>query len=369
MQFREYDKIIAALLGKKISLFTNTLKPQRYKYVMLASHGTGRNAFWHFLQACKAAPMRKFDICIIDKLAFFGWQKIYGIVCDRDISHLIATQNFLSKLTRKVPVFCLVRDPICIIRGGVNGNLALSLMGGGATSVCIKGVLESYLQAYNQMPHHFIFSTSPTQFASITSELIYIDMEKLSSENAYQTMCMVCEKISLPLPPNKELFSKKIADSLALSIEKDFLFSKNDIFPCDIHIKILPYENTLHKEFTFLIKEYSNPRLKNKKMSICLLNKPRLKNSLLKNQQAIETILKVIENHIQTIEKKFVKYEELMVNENDVLKYFENDFELWKKFKDLFEYEVSKIKETAPEILENWIYYGKFLRLFPKLNP
>lgn len=363
LQFGEYDKIIAAILGKKISLFTNTLKPQRYKYVMLASHGTGRNAFWHFLQACGAAPMRKFDICIMDKLAFFSWQKIYGIVCDRDISHLLPMQIFLSKLTHKVPVFCLVRDPISIIRGGVNGTLAKNLMGGGAISVCIKSVLESYLQAYSQMRHHFIFNTSPIQFAPITSELIYIDMEKLSSQNAYHTMSKVCEKISLPIPPNKELFTKKIADPLALNIEKDFLFSKNNIFPCDIYIKILPYENTLHKKFTFLIKEYSSSQLKGQVLSICLLNKFKLKNFLLKDQKIIKTILQTIENHTQIIKENFIKYEQLKINENDVLKYFKNDVLLWKKFKDLLEYEVSNIKETAPQILENWVYYQEFLTI------
>ncbi|PAF45182.1 hypothetical protein [Helicobacter sp. 11S02596-1] len=132
LEFREYDRIIAAILGRKLSLWTNTLKPHRYKYVMLASHGTGRNAFWHFLQSCGAYPMRKFDVCIMDRTAFFSWRKIYGIVCDRDISHLPATLKFISKLDHKVPVFCLVRDPISIIRGGVNMTLASNLLGGGA---------------------------------------------------------------------------------------------------------------------------------------------------------------------------------------------------------------------------------------------
>ncbi|PAF46701.1 hypothetical protein BKH46_06985 [Helicobacter sp. 12S02634-8] len=133
-QFGAYDKILSSLLGKRLSLFTNTLKPQRYKYIMLASHGTGRNAFWHFLQACGAYPMRKFDICCMDRICFFSWRKIYGIVVDRDISHLDAAKKFIAKLDHQVPVFCLLRDPISIIRSGYNLTLAHELMsmGGGA---------------------------------------------------------------------------------------------------------------------------------------------------------------------------------------------------------------------------------------------
>ena len=117
-QYGEYDKIVSGIIGKKISMISNTIKPQRYRYVMLASHGVGRNALWHFLYQCKAYPMRKFDIVCIDRTCFFSWRKIYGIVVDRDLSHLPNSKKFINKLQKKVPVFCLVRDPISIIRGG-----------------------------------------------------------------------------------------------------------------------------------------------------------------------------------------------------------------------------------------------------------
>lgn len=131
LEYGEYNKIIAGFLGKKISLFTNTLKPQRYRYIMLASHGVGRNAFWYFLHLCKAYPMNKFDITCISRICFFSYRKIYGIVIDRNISHLPDAMKFIQKLNKKVPVFCLVRDPISIIRGGVNMRLANNILNGG----------------------------------------------------------------------------------------------------------------------------------------------------------------------------------------------------------------------------------------------
>ncbi|WP_143428706.1 DUF2972 domain-containing protein [Helicobacter sp. 12S02232-10] len=364
IEFGEYDRIIAAILGKKISLWTNTLKPHRYRYIMLASHGTGRNAFWHFLQACNAYPMRKFDIGCMDKTAFFSWRKIYGIVSDRDISHLPSTLKFITKLDHKVPVFCLVRDPISIIRSGVNMTLASNLMGGG-DNVSIQEVLKSYLESYAQMPHHFIFTTSPKQFSSLTQELIYIDMKELSAQKAFDTMKKVCQKIGLPAPDSNEIFSKKIADSLALNIEKDFFFSKNKIMPCDVYLKILPYENTLHKKFIFLVEKFSSPHLQEQMISICLIgkNKRDIRKKILKNKNALDFILEKINDYAIQIKEKFARYEELKINENDVLKYFENDPVLYDKFNQLLEYEVSGIRKNTPQIPENWVYYNKFLSI------
>ncbi|PAF45183.1 hypothetical protein BJI48_01050 [Helicobacter sp. 11S02596-1] len=215
------------------------------------------------------------------------------------------------------------------------------------------------------MPHHFIFTTSPKQFESITQELIYIDMQELSSENAYNTMKKVCQTIGLRPPSSNEIFSKKIADSLALNIEKDFVFPKNEVISDDIFIKILPYENTLHKNFTFLIEKFSSPHLEKKLISICLIgkNKTNIRKKLLKNKDYMNIIIEKIDNYLKYIGKIFIKYEELKLNEDDILIYFQKDPEMYYQFSKLLDYEVSNVERVAPQILKNWIYYAKFLNL------
>ncbi|RAX51926.1 hypothetical protein CCY99_08215 [Helicobacter sp. 16-1353] len=364
LEYKEYDKIIAGLLGKKISLFTNTIKPQRYRYIMLGSHGTGRNAFWHFLNASKAYPMRKFDIACISRICFFSWRKIYGIVVDRDLSHLPDSMLFINKLHKKVPVFVLVRDPISIIRGGVNMTLASNIIDG-VNNVSIKEVLESYLQSYDEMPHHFIFTTSPKQFEHITKELVFIDMNDLSSQNAYNTMKKCCEKIGIyniaESAGGEEFFSKKIADSLALNIEKNFIFEKDEEMPIEVKIKILPFENVLHKHFIILETLHST-YLPNRKISICLIGKNRKKayRLLKQNEKALNIILKKVESHTKNIKEKFDIYEASKLDENDIVDYFKNDKNLYNKFRALFDYEMSSVKRNAPHIVESWEFYKKF---------
>lgn len=360
LEYGWYDKIVAGLLGKKISLFTNTLRPQRYKYIMLASHGTGRNAFWHFMYEAKAYPMRKFDIASIDRTCFFSWRKIYGIVCDRDLSNSCSGMKFVSKLNKKVPVFCLVRDPISIIRGGVNMTLANNIIGGG-NNVSIKEVLESYLESYREMPHHFIFTTSPNQFTHITKELIYIDMNELSSKNAYNTIKFCCKKIGInEIKKNKIFFTKKIADSLALNIEKDFdLHINNNSFS----IKVVQFENILHKRFKIL--RIINDNEIKREIAICITGK-NIKSTLKKINQD-NKIKQYIENtinaYLEDIKSKFRLYETLKIKEEEIIQYFKENKNHFNKFKELLEYETSNVRKYAPHIVESWIYYKKFLNI------
>ena len=355
-----YDKIAAGFLGKRISLFTNTLKPQRYRYIMLASHGTGRNAFWHFMYAAKAYPMRKFDIASIDRICFFSWRRIYGIVCDRDLSSYQCAMKFINKLNKKVPVFCLVRDPISIIRGGINMTLANNIMGGGI-SVSISEVLDSYLESYNQLPHHFIFTTSPKQFEHITKELIYIDTNDLSSQNAYNTITKCCAKIGInKISEDKSFFAKKIADSLALNIEKEFNFHIDDI---SFDIKVVQFENTLHKKVKIL--KIINDDEINRKIAVCIIGKNT--QSILKQINKDNKIKMQIENTINQylldLKNKFKLYEESKINENDVLQYFKENKHHFDQFKTLLQYEISGIQKHAPNIVESWVYYKNFLKV------
>ena len=358
IQYGWWDKIIAGFLGKRISLWSNTLKPQRYRYIMLASHGTGRNAFWHFMDIANAYPMRKFDIASIDRTCFFSYRKFYGIVCDRDINYCNGGLEFISKLNKKVPVFCLVRDPISIIRGGANMMLADNIVNGmigGGNKALIKNTLLSYLESYYNMPHHFIFTTSPNQFKHITKELIYIDMSDISEQNAYDTIKKCCSKIGInKIAVDKEFFTRKIADSLSLNIEKDFDI---DISGRIFNIKILPFENTLHKRFK-IINIIDDTNLK-RKIAICLLGKKYKKLKQI-NQEAKDYINSHTTQYLKDLSDKFKIYEQSKINENDVLEYFKNDQTLHKKFKKLLDYEVSNVQKYSPKIAESWVYYKEF---------
>lgn len=204
------------------------------------------------------------------------------------------------------------------------------------------------------MPHHFIFTTSPNQFKHITKELIYIDMNDLSKQNAYDTIKKCCSKIGInKIDIDEEFFTRKIADSLALNIEKDFDIDINGkIF----NIKILPFENTLHKRFK-IINIIDDTNLK-RKIAICLLGK----NTKIKhiNKEIKDSINSYAIKYLKDLSDKFKIYDQSKIDENDVLEYFKNDQILYKKFRKLLDYEISNVKKYAPKIVESWVYYKEF---------
>lgn len=205
------------------------------------------------------------------------------------------------------------------------------------------------------MPHHFIFTTSPNQFKHITKELIYIDMSDISEQNAYDTIKKCCSKIGInKIAVDKEFFTRKIADSLSLNIEKDFDI---DISGRIFNIKILPFENTLHKRFK-IINIIDDTNLK-RKIAICLLGKKYKKLKQI-NQEAKDYINSHTTQYLKDLSDKFKIYEQSKINENDVLEYFKNDQTLHKKFKKLLDYEVSNVQKYSPKIAESWVYYKEF---------
>lgn len=364
IRYQEYDKIISGLIGKKLSMISNTLKPQRFKYAMLASHGVGRNALWHFLRETQAYPMRKFDLACIERTCFISWRRVYGIVADRDISCTPYGLSFINKINKKIPIFCLVRDPISIIRGGANNTILNNLINNGGGRITIKQIIEEYINAYNNMPHHFLFTTLPKQFEHITKELFYIDMNELNKNKIENTMKNICTKINIPFVKSN-IFYRKIADSIALNIEKDFFIKKNNIIPLDITIKILPYENTLHKKL-IIIKNIKLKNIDNRKISICIDNKKneRKINKLINNnKQILDYIMEYAIKHIKTMEQKINVYNDNMISESDIINYLKDDAIIYNKLSSILEYEVSNIRKVNPKIVDSWIHYNKFLKI------
>ncbi|PAF45180.1 hypothetical protein [Helicobacter sp. 11S02596-1] len=103
--------------------WTKFLKmPQDYSYIIVGSHGVGFVALLTFFERIKANPMpidnlyRSTDPALLIKsYAKKHRHNLYGISLDKIYmdSH---RQKILSKLKHPVPIFCIVRDPICTLR-------------------------------------------------------------------------------------------------------------------------------------------------------------------------------------------------------------------------------------------------------------
>ena len=96
--------------------------PKDYSYIIAGSHGVGFVAFIKYMQNLGANPMtldnmfaRSDYVLLARKHAQNHKDKLYGLSIEKAYIDNIR-KNILSKLDSKVPVFCLVRDPISIFR-------------------------------------------------------------------------------------------------------------------------------------------------------------------------------------------------------------------------------------------------------------
>ena len=96
--------------------------PKDYSYIIAGSHGVGFVAFIKYMQIIKANPMtldnmfaRSDYVLLARKQAMQYKNKLYGLSIEK--AYIDNTRkNILQKLDSKVPVFCLIRDPISILR-------------------------------------------------------------------------------------------------------------------------------------------------------------------------------------------------------------------------------------------------------------
>lgn len=110
--------------------------PQDYSYIIAGSHGVGFVAFIKYMQNLGANPMtldnmfaRSDYVLLARKQAQNYKGKFYGLSIEK--AYIDNTRkNILSKLNHKVPILCLVRDPISIFRTHTHNALMPKLVYG-----------------------------------------------------------------------------------------------------------------------------------------------------------------------------------------------------------------------------------------------
>lgn len=114
--------------------------PKDYSYIIAGSHGVGFVAFIKYMQNLGANPMtldnmfaRSDYVLLARKHAQNHKDKLYGLSIEKAYIDNIR-KNILSKLDSKVPVFCLVRDPISIFRTHTHNRLMPKLIYGVKTN-------------------------------------------------------------------------------------------------------------------------------------------------------------------------------------------------------------------------------------------
>ncbi|EAK0956275.1 DUF2972 domain-containing protein, partial [Campylobacter upsaliensis] len=190
-------------------------------------------------------------------------------------------------------------------------------------------------------------------------QIIYIDMEEIKVDKAFDTMKRL-SKILHFNPPKEEdraKFERKVAD-IYFSVPNFTIFMDHEDFP------------QFKENITILVAKEQEMRanLKDAKSLFLDKNDPCYKHLSINVEQKYYELIKEdkeIKERLKSYFKEFVKVldervkfrKEHALNENDVLEYFKNNKTLALQFKALLDKELIHIKQTRPDIIASWKYY------------
>lgn len=391
------DKYLYKIIIKTMDIF-HIKFPKKADFIIIGSHGLGRNAFLLFLQYC--------DVRVNWYYAFDGYYKR----CYMYFTHLLfkpkkqicgmtfaelnveGEDKIVEKIDQKIPAIILVRDPISILKTHINlrvisKNAKLELqtkiirennsykitknaLDSIKNRICYRDfkngkIIESkkpsldflaYLlstTSYNnddKIKEIVLFSSLYRILKEKISELIFIDMNDLSKQNAFSTMQKLSKKLNFQHPKNKDFFTHKLYGDvnalIPLTINIDgggnlifsttqqlFLREKNMIDVSSIFFK---------EKLLYGLQVYSNDDIKNY------------------DKKLIDLITFHLNSYYNTILQMVDDINSNLINEEQIINYLNNNQELKNQYKTVFKDEVSILQDYAPNILQSWIYYEKF---------
>lgn len=364
--------------------WTQFLKiPTDYSYILAGSHGVGFVAFIKSFEVIQANPMSLEHLfsSLDPKLLMRNHaknyaSKVYGLTFDKAYKDKLRNKIFL-RLTHKVPLFYLVRDPISIIKththpsilpilaeGIKNGITHKQLFEGGGGIKNIQSQLEkkifsmldfltrSIIEDSKILPF-FCFTSLLKSLQNSASKIYYIDTSDIQGKaNIFKTMQKIASILNIP-------FDKKIDDFeinySSVSLSQAFFPYVTEIIDNNKKIKIEFFTNT-----------------KNNNSKIISPSAFQCNGLSVYVRYFNEFDVKTLQNNHLAIAKKFdciseqIRQLEIFITnggiENLIIHILKKHSSIQKQLKRFLEYEVSSIQQNAPKIVENWTYYQKFVQ-------
>ena len=351
---------------------------QNYSYINASSHGVGYTAWLDMLKKCNLNPMElketcsKKDFLLLYKRESKNYEgKVFGITIDSAYEDLLR-KNALKRFNKKVPIFVLVRDPINLLKSHTSEAYfdvlkdELANRGGQIDiNYCkLKSINIAHLHHNKFFPKKvktrrcFGFTSIPNQFLNACDNIYYINMKDIQSkEKSFQTFKMVCNILKVKEPENIDDFDIKYPRALGHG------------YPYQCYSEILNtnviYNSSLQSKLNDVI-EIASIEIQIPKYSISINIKEKdYKNirGILENENLISKIKeKALSDNALLIKTREI-YTNNPITEDDVLNYFSLNILERDYFSNLLDYEISGIQKHAPHILDEWVFYKKFIAI------
>lgn len=368
--------------------------PKSYDFFYLSSHGVGHNAMlgflhhcgvklnWHFEESGKQRYAHLYQMLLKAKYAKIGGGggESYAIALSE--CGFTQKEEFFATFAKRAPAICLVRDPIGVIKS------ILNLSGRGGEGVfTLDTPYEQITQVgfgdFTQAPifwgeasphlasiativedssgHIFIQNSLQESLQKVILQTHYIDMQQITSQNAYATMLDLSQKFGFN-PPEKDsvIWTTKMFGEI------------NGVLPFSLHIplsgeasgQVLEVSITLEqyamwqRGITYLLQDF----IKQTPFTNIAITIPSDKAGLL-SQALLQRLESFMQGFIEALQRRVEYINAHKITEVQVLDFLREHKDVAKKLEAKLDRELARIVSNRADIVNGWGYYQQFKEL------
>lgn len=323
-----------------------------------------------------------------------------------------AELKYINLISKKVPIFYIVRDPIERLQHGVN-HINNSVVDSKITPLMKRFNLTcDYINLFPKIIFKFELSIphlSSLKDNRLSEEVLMFDsfltlmhekidfihcveFKKLKPEFAYETWCDLAQKFGFKAPRNPEIFKNRInrnrGDLVHLPVElyihpadlkhrfikgeqsevKQNTLSLSMQGGFSLIITLPHYLNEEQKTFKELSEEFFNEKLIISDTQILLIIKQQDYENLKKIKALYEATKEYIKGYIEALKAEVKRNKANLYSEEELLEYLKIDSNLRKEIKELCNSELAYIKENHPDFIASWKYYNEFEKMCKELD-
>ncbi|TKX30192.1 hypothetical protein CQA38_00700 [Campylobacter sp. MIT 12-5580] len=366
----------------------NIALPLNYEFILIATGLCGSSALVKFLQACHITLCDESLRKSAKGLYFEHFKRLQSPASYKIISYiehwnlnLKQRADFLASIKKEVPVLSLVRDPISILKTGINHPSS-----GGAKRVLkldedfssILNIKKYYINGFasNALKNKKVLGQAPNlhSLPKWINELIfcqdffvknlkhheffYMDMSEIMPDKAFDSLSKLALKFDFKAPKkDKALFKGQINGKLIT------------YFPIFLE---LPLKNKAKKAIKITLSTHQiHPHLKH-----CneLLDEKDLafENMLLylaqdelelvlKENKLLKQIKSYLQDFLRALKERINTEQNKLYKEEDILNYLFENKTLSKKLLYILQNNLKHIKQNRADIVSSWKYYQEFM--------
>ena len=370
-------------MPSELAWLLNIPLQEDYEFIFLAMHGCGMGAMQEFFRHCNIIINTRFNTDSAD------YNILYNFLNSKKPNDYIAiwlraysfeNDKLYYLITKKVPVLCVVRDPVSLLKPFINhlgciGYKRISpiTLDTPYTEAILppdyfffekdeEVSVERLNKVISYVDGHEYFLARKIQLLQKNIESFhYIPFKSIDIEHGFDTFCKLATQFGFQKPHDKTIFQTKLNGG-----------NRIWFFPIDVICSEKPrieLHITIHTDCRIHDSNYQN-------LTDLLVDKqpaPDYQVAILidKNQFALlqtnELLLSrtysYIKGYISYLQKMESKERLARVDESKMLAYFRNNKEASKHFYSLINREYKHLKANRPDIMESWQYYRDFIEI------